>query len=81
MNIATTAVAIKKNVNHTKKLESRLLLYSPIIFSFEAIFAMRNMRGTAITPLITAVITSARTGSIPIKLIMSPISVATVITP
>ena len=80
-NIATTAVAIKKKVSQTKALESLLLLYSPIIFSFEAIFAIKKIRGTAMIPLITAVITRARTGSIPIKLIIKPIKVATVITP
>jgi len=79
MAIAAAAISVK--VAHTKIFDNTPLLYCPMIFSLRAILAIMNMSGTAATPLNTAVKTRALIGSIPIKLMVSPMSVAMVIIP
>ncbi len=69
------------NVIQTVVLDNHPLRYSPIIFLLRAILAIKKIKGTAATPLKTAVKTRALIGSMPIKLIIKPISVAIVITP
>lgn len=62
-------------VSHNKTVEIRVFLCSPIIFSLLETLAITKINGTEVTPLNTAVKTKALIGSIPIKLIKSPIKV------
>ncbi len=78
--MAIEAVAIKMKVAQSKLLESHPLLNSPIILLLADILMIRNNRGTAATPLRTAVYTRAFTGLIPIKFIHRPISVEIIMT-
>ena len=80
-NIATADNNITTNVIQTTEFDNQPLRCSPMIFLFRAMRAIRKISGTAATPLKTAVKTNALIGSIPIKFIINPISVAMVIIP
>jgi hypothetical protein len=65
------AVPMKRKVSHTPTCESQPLVNWPIIFGAVAMRAIRKMSGTATTPLMTAVIINAFTGSMPTKVVAS----------
>jgi hypothetical protein len=54
-NVATAAAPIARNVIHKNILESKPLLYWPIILLLDDIFMIRKINGTAATPFKTAV--------------------------
>ena len=80
-NMPIAATSIRMKVSQRNIFDSQPLRCSPIIFLFDETTAMIAMSGTATTPFKTAVTISALIGSMPTKLIKSPMSVATVITP
>jgi hypothetical protein len=79
--VATAAAPIARKVIHKSILDSKPLLYSPIIFSLDEILMIRKTSGTDATPFKTAVYIKALTGLMPIKLMINPMSVAIVIIP
>ena len=72
--------AIMANVSQTTTRDNAPPAYAPKIFLFVLILPIKNINGTATTPLMTAVKTKALMGFMPIKFRQRPRTVEIIIT-